>query len=530
MRKTNVSRREFIKYVGVGVSTFSLTSCASTQARSSKPAKKPNIVFLFSDDHAFQAISAYGGRLKKIAPTLNIDRIAKEGIRFDKGYVTNSICAPCRAVIQTGKHSHLNGVLDNRLNFDGTQQTFPKLLSAAGYQTAMIGKWHLKSAPVGFDYWEVLPGQGSYYNPDFKTVNGKVKYTGYVSEIITEKGLYWLDKMRDKSKPFMLMLQHKAPHRAWDPGPKYLTLFDDVEIPEPDSLFDDYSGRGTAAHKQDMTIDVTMRMVRDSKVWDPDDKNDKNAKAILGRMNEKQKAQWTAAYGPKNRALLKADLKGKDLIRWKYQRYMKDYLRCIRSVDDSVGEVLDYLEANGLAENTLVMYSSDQGFYLGEHGWFDKRFMYEESFRMPLVAKWPGVIRPGRVNKDLVQNLDFAQTFLDVCGVDQPEDMQGASFKPILEGKTPKNWRDSLYYHYYEYPGPHSVRRHEGVATKRYKLIYFYDLDEWEFYDLQKDPAEMKSEYDNPKYNKKIVELKVELARLRKLYKVPANQPDPKKR
>jgi arylsulfatase A-like enzyme len=505
------SRRQFLKYAGITTASLSLSSCVSSEQTSKQTTRpdRPNILFIFSDDHAFQAISAYGGRLAKVAPTKNIDRIAKEGMIFQKCYVTNSICAPCRAVIQTGKHSHLNGVLDNKMKFDGTQQTFPKILRKSGYQTAIVGKWHLKSLPVGFDYDEVLPGQGKYYNPTFIKRGKKVKHQGYNTEITTDLGLEWLKGERDKSKPFMLMLQYKAPHRRWMPGPKQLTLFDDVTIPEPDNLFDDYSGRGTAAHTQDMSIEKTMD-AKDNKLTEPKG------------LTPEQLKLWNAAYGPKNEAFKKANLQGADLVRWKYQRYMKDYLRCIRSVDDNIGRVLDYLDKSGLAKNTVVMYSSDQGFYLGEHGWFDKRFMYEESFRTPLIARWPGVTKPGTSNSDLVQNLDFAQTFLDIAGADQPADMQGASFKPILEtGKAPDDWRKSLYYHYYESYGPHSVRKHEGIATKRYKLISFYEEGEWEFYDLKNDPAEMKSEYNNEKYKRKIKKLKRELKKLKKLYKVP---------
>ena len=516
MSGTKHSRRQFLKVAGLTAASLSLSSCSESHGKMAKMTamkKRPNILFIFTDDHAFQAISAYGGRLKKVAPTKNIDRIAREGMRFDKCYVTNSICAPCRAVIQTGKHSHIIGVLDNRLKFDGTQQTFPKILQRSGYQTAIVGKWHLQSLPVGFDYDEVLPGQGKYYNPTFIKRGKKVKHEGYNTEITTDLGLKWLDGERDKIKPFMLMLQYKAPHRRWLPGPKELTLFDDVKIPEPKNLFDDYSGRGTAAHKQDMSIKITMDKL-DNKLRTP------------GGMNKEQRKVWDAAYGPKNEEFKKANLKDDDLVRWKYQRYMKDYLRCIRSVDDNIGRVLDYLDESGLADNTVVMYSSDQGFYLGEHGWFDKRFMYEESFRTPLIARWPGVTKPRSVNKDLVQNLDFAQTFLDIARAEQPSDMQGMSLKPILAGNTPENWRKSLYYHYYEYPAVHMVRRHEGVATDRYKLIRFYGPDvpnneEWEFYDLKKDPAEMKSQYGNKKYQKKIEELKTELIRLKKQYKVP---------
>lgn len=527
MKKSALTRRNFIKMFGISAAALTLPQVSTFAVN--KNTNKANILFLYSDDHAFQAISAYGGRLSKIAPTKNIDRIAKEGMIFHKSYVTNSICAPCRAVIQTGKHSHINGVLDNRLKFDGDQQTFPKILQKSGYQTAIVGKWHLKSLPVGFDYDEVLPGQGVYYNPTFIKRGVTVKHQGYNTDITTDLGLKWLEDERDKSKPFMLMLQYKAPHRNWQPGLKHLTLFDDVTIPEPDSLFDDYTGRGTAAHTQDMSIEKTMT-ANDNKLTQP------------RSFTPEQLEKWNAAYGPKNEKFKNANLEGEDLIRWKYQRYMKDYLRCIRSVDDNIGRVLKYLDDTGLAANTIVFYSADQGFYLGEHGWFDKRFMYEESFRTPLIARWPGHIKPGTSNSDLVQNLDYAQTFLDIAGADQPSDMQGQSFKPILEnGKAPANWRKSLYYNYYEFPGVHSVRRHEGVTTKQYKLIYFYDINEWEFYDLEKDPAEMKSEYENKKYAAKIKELKVELERLKKLYKVtpppaikqkaaPAKQKTPKQK
>jgi arylsulfatase A-like enzyme len=476
-----------------------------------KDVQRPNILFIFSDDHASAAVSAYGSRLAKVAPTPNIDRLATEGMLFKRCYVTNSICAPSRAVIQTGKHSHLNGVRTNGPRFDGTQQTFPKLLQKAGYQTAIVGKWHLRSIPTGFDYSEVLPGQGNYYNPTMLKKDERVKHTGYVTDIITDLGIDWLDKKRDKNKPFMLMLQHKAPHRRWNPGPKQLSLFDDVTIPEPNNLFDDYKGRGTAAHKQDMSIVKTMGKA-DLKLVPP------------RTLNPEQLKVWNAAYGPKNEAFAKADLKGDDLVRWKYQRYLKDYLRCIRSVDDNVGRVLDYLDKTGLAKNTVVIYNSDQGFYLGEHGWFDKRFMYEESFGTPLLARWPGVTKPGSVNEDLVQNLDFAQTFLSIAGVEHPADMQGASIVPLLQGKTPKDWRKSLYYHYYEYPAVQSVRRHEGVSGKRYKLMHFYQENEWELYDLEKDPAEMKSVYADPAYKEVVAYMKKELERLKKLYKVPPRE------
>ena len=498
------TRRNFLKTVAIGAAA---AAAPHTIFAADKAKERPNILFIFSDDHAFQAISAYGSRLAKVAPTPNIDRLAKEGMIFTKSYVTNSICAPCRAVIQTGKHSHINGVLDNRQRFDATQQTFPKLLKKAGYQTAIVGKWHLKAIPTGFDYSEVLPGQGNYYNPTMLIGPKRVKHTGYVTDIVTDLGLDWLKNKRDKSKPFMLMLQHKAPHRRWNPNLKHLHLFDDVEIPEPDNLFDDYANRGTAARTQDMSIAKTMDRV--------------DLKFVAPRtLNPEQKKVWDAAYDPKNAKFKAAKLTGKDLIRWKYQRYLKDYLRCIRSVDENVGRVLKYLDDSGLAKNTVVIYSSDQGFYLGEHGWFDKRFMYKESFRTPLLARWPGVIKPGSTNADLVQNLDYAQTFLDIAGAPDPADMQGASIKPLMAGKAPADWRKSLYYHYYEFPAVHSVRRHEGVATKTHKLIHYYDLDEWELYDLAKDPNEMKSQYANPACASVVADLKKELIRLKKLYKV----------
>lgn len=504
------TRREFMKAAGVGIATLALPGCVSDSGlfAGDEPRERPNIVFIFSDDHAFQAISAYGGRLAKAAPTPNIDRIGKEGIIFTRCCVTNSICAPSRAVILTGKHSHLNGVINNGKRFDGSQQTFPKLLQTAGYQTAVIGKWHLKSTPTGFDYYQVLPGQGDYYNPVMVKGGEKTKYTGYVTDIITDLGLDWLKNKRNKNKPFMLMLQHKAPHRDWEPNLKQLKLFDDVTIPEPDNLFDNYEGRGSAAHNQDMTIEKTMGR-RDLKLRAPK------------TLNSEQREAWDAAYNPKNLAFEKANLKGDELTRWKYQRYMKDYLRCIASVDENVGRVLKYLDESGLARETVVIYSSDQGFFLGEHGWFDKRFMYKESFRTPLLVRWPGVIKPGRVNEELVQNLDFAQTFLDIAGIKQPSDMQGLSLKGLMEGRRDINWRKSLYYHYYEFPGAHSVQRHEGVVTKRYKLIHFYDIDEWELYDLEKDHDEMKSQYGNPEYAGVVGRLKKELSRLRGVYKVP---------
>ena len=515
-----ITRRDFLKQAGGAAAATAF--CGGINNAWANTGKRPNILWIYSDDHAQNAVSAYGSRLAEVAPTPNIDRIANEGMIFRNSFVTNSICGPCRAVVLTGLHSHLNGFRQNGDKFDGSQQTFPKLFRGAGYQTALFGKWHLSSDPTGFDKWEVLPGQGHYYNPDFITPSGRIREEGYVTDIITDKALGWLQQERSAEKPFMLMVQHKAPHREWEPGPNHLTKFDDVTIPEPDTLFDDYSGRGTAAHEQDMTIDKTMRMGADLKVWTEEEKKDIAMKRTYGRMTEEQRAAWDAAYDPKNKEFLEANLEGDDLVRWKYQRYLKDYLRCIASVDDNVGRLLDYLEETGLDKNTVVFYSSDQSFYLGEHGWFDKRFIYEESLRTPLVARWPGVIAPGSETTAMVQNLDCAETFLDIAGLPVPENMQGRSMVPLMRGETPDDWRKSIYYHYYEGEGKvHNVYKHYGVRTERYKLAYFYTLDEWEFYDLEKDPKEMKSEYDNPVYAQQVAALKAELARLRKLYRVP---------
>ena len=480
--------------------------------------QRPNILFIFSDDHAYQAISAYGGPLATLAPTPQIDRIAQAGRRFDRCLVTNSICGPSRAVILTGKYSHLNGFLANEYGekFDGSQTTFPKLLQSAGYRTAMIGKWHLNADPTGFDYWDILPGQGHYYGPDFINAQGRYNLEGYTTDIITDKSLNWLKENGSSDKPFLLMMQHKAPHRTWDPGPEEINKYNGVTFPEPATLFDDYAGRGQAAHDQDMTIDKTMRLVEDLKMWPPEEGRKRGPQS---RMTMDQLAVWDAHYEPIRYALQAQQPEGKDLVRWKYQQYMQDYLACIAGVDKSVGEVLDYLEASGLDKNTIVVYCSDQGFYLGEHGWFDKRFMFEESYRTPLLVRWPGQVRAGAVNKDLVSNLDLAQTFLEIAGVAAPKDMQGASLVPLLKGQTPGNWRKEHYYHYYEYPGSHSVKRHYGISTERYKLMHFYfDIDEWELYDLQADPQEMRNVYNEPAYAKVRKKLHKRLQKLRVKY------------
>jgi len=491
---------------------------AAEKAQSTSRRQRPNILFIFSDDHAAQAIGAYGSVINK---TPNIDRLASEGMLFRNCFCTNSICAPSRAVVLTGKHSHLNGVPNNREVFDGSQQTLPKLLRAQGYQTAIFGKWHLKSEPTGFDAWEVLPGQGVYYNPNFRTPDGPVEYTGYVTDIITDRTLDWLENRRDPDRPFLLMSQHKAPHRNWMPGPDHLTMYDDTVIPEPPTLFDDYQGRSSWAAQQEMTIADHMRLAVDLKVPPtPDDPNEAHEQyaRMMGRLTPEQRARWEAAYGPKNDAFRAANLTGTDLVRWKYQRYLKDYLRCIASVDDNVGRLLDYLDRTGLAENTIVVYSADQGFYLGEHGWYDKRWMYEESLRMPLIVRWPGVVKAGSTDAHLVQNLDFAQTLLAAAGTPEPSGMQGRSFLPLLKGQSPADWRPSIYYHYMEFPAVHMVTRHYGLRTDRYKLIHYYLNGEWELFDLQRDPYELRSLYDDPIYADTVRELKAELVGLREHY------------
>jgi len=481
-----------------------VVSCSSNR----EEAQHPNILYIMSDDHAYQAISAYGFGINK---TPNIDRLAKEGALFERACVTNSLCAPSRAVLLTGKHSFINGKVDNVQEFNWDQDNFPKLLQKNGYQTAMIGKIHMDGLPQGFDYSAVLPGQGNYYNPDF-IINGKnTQIHGYVSEITTNLALDWL-KNRNTDKPFCLLYHQKAPHREWLPAEKYYKEYTKMTFPEPETLFDDYKDRGTAAKEQEMNILKDMNWAGDDKIkpevmdelgipqnlsWD------KQAyRNNLGRMDSEQRAAWDAVYDNVNEdfKMQYPQMSEEDLMHWRYQRYMQDYLACIASVDEGVGQVLDYLDKNGLNENTIVVYTSDQGFYLGEHGWFDKRFMYEESLRTPLIIRYPKEIKPGTKIDALIQNLDFAPTFLDYAGVEIPSDMQGESFRELVQGEN-SEWRDAIYYTYYEYPSIHMVKRHYGVRTNRYKLIHFYyDTDEWELYDLEKDPNEMQNLYNNPAY------------------------------
>ena len=488
-------------------------------AQSDATPAQPNILFIFTDDHSTAAISAYGSRINH---TPNIDRIAREGMVFDRMYCTNSICAPSRAAILTGKHSAANGVRDNGDLFDGEQQNVAKLLREAGYTTAMIGKWHLKTDPTGFDHWEVLPGQGHYYQPDFVTAEGTQRRQGYVTDVTTNLALEWLESGRDKEKPFLLMCQQKAPHRSWLPGPRHLNLYGDVTIPEPSTLFDDYATRSDAARMQEMEIDRHMWMYYDLQVppVDPEaelEGPDSWAAGSLERMTTAQRAAFEAAFADENAAFRAADLQGRELVSWKYQRYIKNYLRCIAGVDDSVGRLLDYLDLSGLAKDTIVIYSSDQGFFLGEHGWYDKRWMYEPSLRMPFLVRWPGVTDPGSRSAALAQNIDFAPTFLEAAGASVPRAMHGESLVPLLRGESPQDWRDEIYYEYFEV-GIHAVEPHRGVRTDRYKLIHIHRLDQWELFDLETDPDELHNRYGDDALEDVQADLTERLGRLHAQY------------
>jgi arylsulfatase A-like enzyme len=501
-----------MRRIGIFCFTFAILLGPATIAA----AARPNILFIMTDDHAYQAISAYGSNRNQ---TPHIDRIAAEGIRFDRCYVTNSICGPSRATILTGKYSHKNGFYDNESRFDGSQTTLPKLLQKAGYQTAVIGKWHLVSEPTGFDHWDILPGQGDYYRPTFITPEGRHNVPGYVTDITTEKALDWLSNGRDKSKPFFLMVHHKAPHRRWDPPVKYLTKFADEKTAEPATLMDDYANRGTAAKRAEMRIEQ-MDAESDLKLWG---KDGPTRTWLYNHMTPDERAAWKKHVDPRLAEMKQKNPQGaKELRRAYYQLYIKDYLRCVASVDDSVGALVDYLDEHDLAENTIVVYTSDQGFYLGEHGWFDKRFMYEQSLRTPLVVRWPGVIEPGRVEERIVSNLDFAQTFLEAAGAEAGDDMQGRSLVPILRGENPENWRSTFYYHYYEgVDKVHAAHKHEGVTNGRAKLIHFYPIGEWELYHLENDPDELVNAYGKPEYAQLQMELHSELERLRAELEVP---------
>lgn len=491
---------------------------------SQQPRRPMNILYIMTDDHTQQMMSCYD---RRYASTPNLDRIAEEGVRFENSFVANSLSGPSRACMLTGKHSHKNGFYDNTTCvFDNTQQTFPKLLQKAGYRTAVIGKWHLESLPTGFDHWQIVPGQGDYYNPDFILQSGDtVRNEGYLTDIITDKSLEWLDG-RDPEKPFCLLVHHKAQHRNWMADTCNLYLYEDMSFSFPETFFDDYAGRPAAAAQQmSIASNHDMDLIYDLKMWSEQGQSRlKDAyKAIVGRMNPAQRAAWERFYEPLCEEFRRLDPKGRELAAWKYQRYMRDYLKVLKSLDDNVGRLLDYLDRIGLADNTLVVYTSDQGFYMGEHGWFDKRFMYEESFRTPLAMRLPGGAQ-GTV-AEMVQNIDYAPTFLELAGVSVPSDIQGVSLLPLLRGEHPADWRQSLYYHFYEYPAEHMVKRHYGVRTDRWKLIHFYnDIDVWELYDLQSDPHELHNLYGQPGYEPVAEQMRAELKRLQGQYDDPIDR------
>jgi arylsulfatase A-like enzyme len=486
--KLNKMKTNFLSYILIFLYLISCNSNTKTESNI-EPHKKPlNIVYIMADDHAYQSISAYGSDISKLAPTPNIDRIAKNGAIMNAVYCTNSICGPSRSSILTGNYSHINGFYKNvdGGDFNGDQLTFPKVFQQNGYQTAVIGKWHLGTTPTGFDYSKVLinwGGQGTYFNPQF-CINGKdtvTESTRHSTKVIEDDCIEWMNS-RDTSKPFMLMYQFKAPHRDWRPDSIYHDLFTDFDFPEPETFNDNYEGR-LAASENMMEIENHLNR-RDLKLIAP---------TVLSRRDS---MKWLA-YGDKGQFWTPNDtLQGEALKKWKYQTYIKDYLRCIAGVDRAVGRLLDYLEENNLSENTLVVYTSDQGFYLGEHGWFDKRWMYEESFKMPFLIQCPNVIDSGITSNELVMNIDFAPTLLDFAGIEIPEQMQGKSF---LGSFNEENFigRDAVYYHYYEYPIWHKVQPHYGIRTSKYKLIHFYySMDEWELYDINNDPNEMNNIYN----------------------------------
>ena len=476
----------------------------------SQDQKKPNIIFILSDDHATNAITAYSNRFKGIAETPNIDRIANEGAILTNTFSTNAICGPSRASIITGKYSHINKYYKNYKGgyFDGTQWTYIKALQKAGYQTALVGKWHLASEPQGFDFYKyhIDHGeQGVYWNPTYSVNGKKVKEEGYATNITTNSALDWLAK-RDTKKPFTLLLQYKAPHREWSPDTKYKDLWKNEDLPTPSTFNDDYKGREKTAGDTHMTMDFLNR--RDLKLSQPDSLSTEELKKWLD-------------YGNKPGQIVKVNknLKGKELQEWKYQKYIKDYLATIKSVDDNIGRVLDYLKEQGLETNTIIIYASDQGFFLGDHGWFDKRFMYEESLRMPFVIRYPNKIKPNTVVTDIISNIDIAPTVLDLADVTIPKEVQGKSFYANLKGENSKNWRQSMYYHYYEYPFWHHVQPHYGIRNEKYKLIHFYyDVDVWEFYDLEQDPSEFNNLINSEAHAPIINQLKKELYQLKKEY------------
>lgn len=549
--------------------SFAALSCVAATAQAQQKAaaatQRPNIVYIMCDDHAFQCISAYGSPISKLAPTPNIDRIAQRGMRFDRAFVENSLSTPSRACLMTGLYSNQNGQRQLGEGIDTTRTFFTEQLQQAGYQTAVVGKWHMGCDPKGFDYYHIYNDQGQYYNPQYRGTDTDGKYIveeGYSTDLTTDHALSFIEH-RDTNKPFCLLLHHKAPHRNWLANTKYFGMYDNVTFPMPETFYDDYETRGSAVRTQKMSVTKDMRWEQDFKV--PEMLDTANADSWdsylslmneVNRMNPEQRIAWGKYYFPRNRRLLEARLTGKELDEWKYQNYIRDYMSVIKSVDESVGRVLDYLDSHGLTDNTIIVYTSDQGFYMGEHGWFDKRFMYEESLRTPLLIAYPGHIQPGTVCNKLVQNIDYAPTFLDLAGISKPKELPGRSLTPIFKaGDKVKGWRNSIYYHYYDYPTYHMVRKHDGVRTDRYKLIHFYGaggldavkenkyqrqpgtrehgcmtyltslgyfepkdsaVNYNELYDLQADPHELNNLYGKPGYEKITKQLQKQLTDYRK--------------
>lgn len=549
--------------------SFAALSCiaatAQAQQKAAAATQRPNIVYIMCDDHAFQCISAYGSPISKLAPTPNIDRIAERGMRFDRAFVENSLSTPSRACLMTGLYSNQNGQRQLGEGIDTTRTFFTEQLQQAGYQTAVVGKWHMGCDPKGFDYYHIYNDQGQYYNPQYRGTDTDGKYIveeGYSTDLTTDHALSFIEH-RDTNKPFCLLLHHKAPHRNWLANTKYFGMYDNVTFPMPETFYDDYETRGSAVRTQKMSVTKDMRWEQDFKV--PEMLDTANADSWdsylslmneVNRMNPEQRIAWGKYYFPRNRRLLEARLTGKELDEWKYQNYIRDYMSVIKSVDESVGRVLDYLDSHGLTENTIIVYTSDQGFYMGEHGWFDKRFMYEESLRTPLLIAYPGHIQPGTVCNKLVQNIDYAPTFLDLAGISKPKELPGRSLTPLFKaGDKVKGWRNSIYYHYYDYPTYHMVRKHDGVRTDRYKLIHFYGaggldavkenkyqrqpgtrehgcmtyltslgyfepkdsaVNYNELYDLQADPHELNNLYGKPGYEKITKQLQKQLNDYRK--------------
>lgn len=513
------------------LASISLCSLAAISAYGQIPGKQPNIVCIFVDDHAYQAISAYDHPIGRLAPTPNIDRIAKKGMIFRQSFVENSISAPSRATLLTGLYSHQHGQTRLGCCLDNNKTWFTELLQKQGYTTSIFGKWHLNAEPKGFDYYDILFDQGEYYNPGFKRPNTNgdyVKEEGYVTKLITDHAIQWLDTIIGSEKPFFISVNHKAPHRNWMPDLPNLNLFNEIYFEEPPTLFDDYATRGSHMHTQELTIDRHLGYAFDFKIDELKDEPTleyirDSWPGAIGGLNKQQREYWDKAYAEQNKDFLNNRPIGEDLLKWKYQRYIKDYCRTIRSIDEQVGRLLDYLEQKGMMDNTLIIYTSDQGFLLGEHGLYDKRFMYEESFRTPLLISYPPLIKAGSQSDELVQNIDLAPTFLDIAGVDVPKELPGSSLVKLFKNGSSSNWRNELYYHFYDYPAVGNVRKHYGIRTNRYKLIHWYgegagndeNIDYWELFDLKKDPTEINNVINNKRYLSKQKTLRRRLQKLR---------------